>query len=235
MKLTKSLILAVSVLAACVFSACNSNDDPSDDGQYFLDIVTLESNGDTGAVLTFRQVDDSPLITLLTNQRFDSGTFKIGERIIVYYHPTGDKRYVSDNVYVASANTTFGGGDSYKTASAAEIAAMDSDPIKVQSIWRSGEYLNVVFSGVTSNEVKNCDLYLNSATKGSASPVLNFIFDGVNGPLAQAYNFYASFNIGELWNSLDTENIRVVTTDDTYLGSNTVTIVKKETDIKPIE
>lgn len=88
----KSLISIVAAATAMfAFTACNSSDD-SDTGNQYADIVTLESTAPSGSVMTFREKDDSPLITLTTTQAFSAEIFTPGTRILAIYHPESNKR-----------------------------------------------------------------------------------------------------------------------------------------------
>ncbi len=235
MKLRKILFSAVAVLGIASLSSCNSSDAPSDGLNYFVDIATLESTGDSGSVLTLRKMGDSPLVTLLTKQRFDSKEFTVGKRIVMIYHPESNMQYESGNIVVSSAAETFGGGDAPKVSTSAEMDKWASDPIRDVSVWRTGEYLNFRFvaDAFLTTNVEECQLYFDAATEGSENPHFHLIYDAGKGINPQQVEFYASFNIGEYWNASNVKSIQVYYPDTSLQGGSYTTIVKEAYTITP--
>ena len=148
----KSLISIVAAATAMfAFTACNSSDD-SDTGNQYADIVTLESTAPTGSVMTFREKDDSPLITLTTTQAFSTEIFTPGTRILAIYHPESNKRGESGPVTVAAASPTLGTGSAPVPAVVDTLDNWASDRIVMpgESVWRSGYYLNMAFQAIST-------------------------------------------------------------------------------------
>lgn len=64
MKHTKLNIVAAAVLSLGVLAGCNSGS--SEAVAYYTDIVTLDSSNERGSVMSYREINDSPVITLTT-------------------------------------------------------------------------------------------------------------------------------------------------------------------------
>ena len=59
--------------------------------------------------MTFRELNDSPVITLTSSQPFNKD--QVGKRIVIVYSPIGTIEHaVSGNVTIVDAAPTFGGG-----------------------------------------------------------------------------------------------------------------------------
>ena len=82
MKLTRYLIIAAAALS---LGACNNSGDNA--VAYFTDIVTLDSSTDQGSVMTFRELNDSPVITLTSTTALPKDN--VGKRIVILYSHVG--------------------------------------------------------------------------------------------------------------------------------------------------
>lgn len=207
-----TLLLAALGAAAMAFTGCNSNDDPDDpQAKSYIDIMTIaEKNGD-GTVLTFQKENDSPLITLTTNQTFSQSVFTVGKRVVVNYVPQSGVQYESGNISILQAMLTEGEGAKPEAKTATETSGWSTDGISMYTAWRTGPYLNVIFNGVTSSAgPEECAIYADAATVGTAQPTVYLIFEGSNGNMVSPYFFYASYDISELWDNPATESLRLV-------------------------
>lgn len=236
MKLRKVFFTAMAVLGLAAMTSCNSSDDPTNGQKFFVDIATLESTGDAGSVLTLRKMGDSPLITLLTKQRFDDKQFKVGSRIVMVYHPESNEQYQSGNIIVNSAAETFGGGAAPKVSNSADTDKWSSDPMRDVSAWRTGEYLNFRFvaDAFMASDVKECQLYFDEATAGTEFPHLHLIYDSGKGIDPRQVEFFASFNIGEYWNDSKVKGVRIYCPDTSLMNGSYITIAKDPSAIQPI-
>lgn len=145
MKLTHYLVLAAAALS---FSACNSSSDPVK--TQYVDIVTLESSTESGSVMTYRVLDDSPEITLTSSQSFSKD--QIGKRIfIMYTSDNDDKHGVSGPVSIQFAGPTLGGGAAPLPASVDSLNNWHSEEIQYMQAYRSGKYLNLGMTLPTTN------------------------------------------------------------------------------------
>ncbi len=233
MKIKNFISTTLLLTGVMVLSSCNSDSTDSGDN-YFVDIVTLESTGSSGSVMSLQQMEDSPVITLLSTQRFESEDIEAGKRIVIYYHPESNKQYVSDNINIGSASTTFGGGDPYRLSTALATNNWESNTIKIASIWRTGKYLNFVFTASTSSDAISCDLFLDEATVGSNYPNFHIVFKAPTGAMPTSYTYYASFDISETWQK-DIDGIRINYSGTDMFGNEFTNIIKTQSSLRPVE
>ena len=236
MKLKNLFIAAFGALAMLGATSCNQTGSSGNSGDlYYLDIATIESSGDAGTVLTLRQNGDSPLVTLMTQQRFKDDDFKPGERIVISYHPVSNKQYESGNIYIQGAGSTIGRGFAPKEATAEETHNWESDAVQMLNVWRTGEYLNLVFQATTSTDPRLCELYIDKASTNFSTPEFRLVFKRTPGAMNSTYTFYASYNIGDVWNKDGIKSIRIICPDSNMLGGNTVNIIKDASSLQPID
>lgn len=227
----KSFLLGLC--AAALLPACNSTDEPDTDG-YYVDIVTLESNGAAGAIMTFQEFGDSPLITLTTTQQFMPEIFKTGTRVAIVYKPTNNnKQYQSGPVTVAQAMETLGGGTAPLEGTSVSTGKWASADITLYRLWRSGNYLNFIFQGTSVGEPKQCDLYVDTNTLNSDFPEFHLIYEGEKGSSAEKYTFYASYSIEEIWQRPEVKGVRVYYADLYSPGGGLATITKEKLQFSP--
>ncbi len=224
----KSLISIVAAATAMfAFTACNSSDD-SDTGNQYADIVTLESTAPSGSVMTFREKDDSPLITLTTTQAFSTEIFTPGTRILAIYHPESNKRGESGPVTVAAASPTLGKGSAPVPAVVDTLDNWASDRIVMpgESVWRSGYYLNMAFQAISTATPKKFYVYVDEKTVDSEYPELHVVFKSGNSSSMYNFAFYASYNIAGLWNRPGVNGVKVYYFNDGAMMPSCVTIDK---------
>lgn len=233
MKFTKALL----GLAAAVFmlSSCNSsNDDPNNGKNVFLNVATLDYSTSIGSKLSLQEIDDSPVITLTTNQQFDPKVFKQGKRLVLVYSSESNEQYVSGPIEVYSAAMTLGEGDPAKTKTAQELKELASEKITMTSVWRTGKYLNFAFKGISAGDPV-CDLYVDEATVGTATPEFHIYYKQTTGAGTAEHDFFGSYDISTWWNPSTTESIKVFYVDSDFGGEAVKTIVKKPAEITPNE
>lgn len=227
MKLTHYLILAA---AALFLGACNGSSDSVQ--QQYVDIVTLDSSAQgVGSVMTYRVLDDSPLITLTTTQAFSQD--QVGKRIfIIYTTAEGVEHGVSGPINIQFANTTLGAGAAPLPAVADTLENWYSEQIDFMQAYRSGDYLNLGMTLLTTTNPAKFECYVDVATENSEYPELHLIYKAKPGYDTQSMNFFGSYNISNIWNRYDVKGIKLF-----YNGANenSVTIEKEVPTIKPAE
>lgn len=217
MKLVNYLILA---LAAVAFTACNSDSEPQ---TTYMDIVTLVSSDDQGSAMTFNEINDSPLVTLTTTQKFSKDN--IGKRIVIMYNPVGTNEHaVSGAVDILFASLTLGAGAAPLPAVPDTLDNWASEPVDAMQIYRAGQYINIVATLQTATNPKKFQCYVDEATVNSEYPELHIVYKSVPGYDTQATNFFASYSIESLWNRLNVRGLKVI------YGENSQDVVTIEKD-----
>lgn len=186
------------LLTVALFSAC-SDDGPYNDNAELSDIVTYKGASQSGAVFTFQRQGDSPEITLTaTGESVDGNKFMAGSRVLISYYAANGEPYTSGDITLtgiaAINNDTLRSGDTEK------LASWDADAIYLNSIWRSGNYINIYFRADQSDEKRRFTLMMDEATKGDEIPQLYLVHDMLGQPDNFTRRAYASFDISSIWN-----------------------------------
>lgn len=228
MKLTHYLVLAAAALS---FSACNSSSDPVK--TQYVDIVTLESSTESGSVMTYRVLDDSPEITLTSSQSFSKD--QIGKRIfIMYTSDNDDKHGVSGPVSIQFAGPTLGGGAAPLPASVDSLNNWHSEEIQFMQAYRSGKYLNLGMTLPTTNNPEKFACYLDVASENSEYPELWIVYKSKVGFDTQSMNFFGSYDISGIWDRPNVKGIKLHYNDNGD-AEQIVTLEKNKPSIKPAE
>lgn len=217
MKLTHYLVLAAAALS---FGACNN--DSNEAVAYFTDIVTLDSSSDKGSVMTFRELNDSPVITLTSAQPFNKD--QVGKRIVIVYSPIGTIEHaVSGNVNIIDAAPTFGGGAAPTDAVVDSLDNWKSDEISFMQAYRSGKYLNLGMILPTNSSLEKFRCYIDVTTLDNEYPEIHVVYKAKVGYDMGSGNFFGSYDISSIWNRPGVKGLKVL-----YKGYNngTATIEK---------
>lgn len=200
MKAIKTSLL--STMAAALFalvglSSCNSNSDIPDNDPVMTDIVTLGSVSKDGSVVTLREKDDSPLVTLTFPQRIDTAIIKPGQRFMLSYYPADGKPYTSGPAtayaYTDIPNITMTEG------TRAENASWMSEDVNVIQLWRTGTWLNLnAFVGYKTAPRKTA-LVLDKETIDKSMPTAYLLYESDLSAEAEARQFVATFDIISVW------------------------------------
>lgn len=216
MKLNR-LILGAAVAAGLAFTSCNSNDDDPVNN-YYSNIVTVRSVTASGTSFTFRNEGDSQLITYTTTQPVSGDATKVGDRIVITYqiksydqqrYPESSLPFCDAMINVLGAIPTVGGGGQIPVATAEETGNFKSDAISMNSVWRSGEYINVIFIKQTNTNYKQCRLVADQSTLDEAYPHVYLIFENPSDFVtdSQQYAFYMSYSLVDLIGDGDHQGI----------------------------
>lgn len=230
-------ILSTTLTAAAIatLGSCNSDSDTPGGATLYTDIVTYQGNGTGGSTFTFRKEGDSPLITL-TCSRTLASDFVPGSRILIQYAPETGKQYMSGPINLAGAANVEGGGAPVEELTAAQTTNWLSDAVNVSTIFRSGEYLNLQFTGTLGSEVAKVRMVADTETLDSEYPELHLIFGPYTAALGQYYLFTCSWSIESVWNRPGCKGIKVLYKNNGGLIGGSVTINKEiQGPVKPGE
>jgi len=204
MKFYHYLILATVLLS---LGSCNSGG--SEAVAYFTDIVTLDSSTENGSVMSFRELNDSPVITLTTSTPLSKE--QIGKRIVILYSPIGTLEHgVSGNINILDAAVTYGGGAAPLDAVVDSLDNWKSDQVTLMQAYRSGKYLNLgmVLPTYTSLEKFRC--YIDITTLDSEYPEIHVVYKAKDGYDTVSSNFFGSYDISNIWNRPGVKGLKVL-------------------------
>lgn len=196
--LGRLMLLAFMLLGIGALTSCS--DDEGVDGPVDMqlwDIVTYEGaqSAGSGSVFTFRQVDDSPLVTLTSDRALkevDKGT-----RMVIRYVPESGKPYVSGNINLISAARINQGPAEKEWKD--EYSKWDRDKVFLYSAWRTGSYVNFYLRLTYSTEPRVFALVLDPATAESEIPEFYLVHIMSEPTDYHDRAYFASFDIGEIW------------------------------------
>ncbi len=216
----RPIILALS--ASAMISACS--DDDYNDRMMLSDLVSIQaSDASAGTTFTFQRYDDSPVITLV-DPKLNIKEELVGHRALLYYYPESGQAYESGNI--SATGLTIVNSD---TAVVRPIARYDWDasPVYLNSIWRSGRYLNFRMRLDYSDKPRHFGLVVDSLTLTSTEPQLYLVHNLNGAPDNFLRECYASFDISKIWQQPTCKSI-AVHIKDSNLNKDTYTFTKKQ-------
>ena len=218
----KITALAAIIMALCSCSADQGVDRPVE--MQLWDIVSYEgtANSEGGSIFSFRQVDDTPLITLTSGQTL-SGP-KAGERMMLRYIPESGKAYSSGPIKLINASKVNQG--TVETEWKNEYDIWNRDRVYLYSVWRSGEYLNFHLRLTYDKEPRVFKIVTDPKTIGSEYPEI-YLVHIMSAPTDyHDRGYFASFDIGPIWKRSEVKGVKVHIAD-TNLNKQLFTFEKK--------
>lgn len=131
--------LIIGAFLLVMMTACGDND-AVEYGDFNYNMVTYSGENDGRAVFTFQTYNDSPLITLYANN-VDKPNMPVGQRLLLNYVVDEDLGNFMQRVTVngySKVNT-----DTIFVLKQEIIDTLKMESLKLRSIWRTGNYLNV--------------------------------------------------------------------------------------------
>lgn len=220
--------LFAALVIALLSTSCNKDDNnpvfPSDT---LVDIVTLQSLSENGFTVTLRKENDSPLVTLTFNQKLTNLGIEVGERFLLEYKPESGIAYTSGPATAYAYRPIINGN--LLEGTAAEYNHWGTFSVELNSIWRTGEYINIMALCDYVNQPAKFALVVDEATLDSPIPDAYLIFEpdkGVDGSTKAAY---ASFDIKSIWNDSKYTGLRVFVV--THSGTKRTVFAKDNPDV----
>lgn len=230
LKLTAFLM---SIVALCLgFQSCNSdNDEPGTSPTVYTNIVSYVEGTSGGSTFTYRERGDSPLITLYSTQALKAESFKVGTRIIIQYTSESTGQNQDRQITLLAAANVEGQGKAVESATAESTNNWHSDGVAVQALYRSGDFVDVQFTGYLGDQQAKVAMYVDESTLDSEQPQMHLVFGPYNGLVNTPYIFYGSWNIANIWNLPNVKSIKVNFNGTGAIGSSV--ILTKDSDIRP--
>lgn len=133
-KLQYSIIRVIVLLTMVACQKKESND--FDYGDYRYDVVTFDNFTDGTALFSYISLDDAPEV-LLEGKMAKAPDIKKGDRVLLQYYGDADK---SKNDVIIGGYTKIN-NDTLRVAT--DASCQNSEPVKLRSIWRTGNYINI--------------------------------------------------------------------------------------------
>lgn len=211
--MSKEMTILLSVVVAATATAC-SDDDAYQYGDFRYDMVTYAGSDSNGrATFEMLQRDDTGLITLITDDACSINSDQ-GQRMLLQYIPAGS---VDNGVQIITPQGyTLAITDTLRYADHERIDTLAMDSIKLKSIWRTGDYLNVSCQVKYTTEARYLNLVTDSDSRQNDT-VHCYLYHDMLGQTAYFWRqSYLSFYVGEVWNLESCSTLRIHLTDVTY-------------------
>ncbi|MDE7411308.1 MAG: hypothetical protein K2M94_04635 [Paramuribaculum sp.] len=213
--------ITIALLLSLFITSCS--DEPAEGSvQYYQDIVTFKENANGYVIMTYRNIDDSPLVTLRAEGTLNTKEVARGSRLVCTYTLPQGAVYGSDatiNVQSLSLAMTA----PLEEADLADIPYTDNG-IYVITLYRSGEYINLSCRQEV-NKTRRFHITLDTATSGLPVPTV-YLTTSTEEPVTAADGQYmASFDLTALWSRTGVEGVKIVVnnTNNKYLKEFTFT------------
>lgn len=204
-KATIRLLLVTLIMSVTLSCADEGVDGPV--GIPLWDIVTFEGNIDGHANFSFRQVNDTPLITLVADRAIPADDLEGGERMYISYLPESNTSYTSGPVTLYSAAII--NQAPMETAPIIDLPDWNRDPVYVYSAWRSGTYINLHVRLTYDREPRTFCLVADEATISSPTPDIYLVHTMAQPSDYHDRVYYASFDISDIWERPDVTGVRL--------------------------
>ncbi|MDE7388027.1 MAG: hypothetical protein K2M97_02100 [Muribaculaceae bacterium] len=214
-------IIAMAVAAASL-AGCKSEESPN---RYVgLSFVTYEgTTPDSRSIFTLQKVNDAPEMELRARW-MPPEWLKPGRRLVIQYSMDAlPEASVVNDVDLLTCTLPF--GDTIRFM--ADSAVWSSEPLFVNSIWRSGHYINLdcMMRPTTVDGEGSLELVADSISSTTSHPVLFLTASGQRTGSPYVYTVYGSWNIDTLWSRPDVEAV-TVRADNANLNVNSFTFTK---------
>ena len=214
------LASCILLLASCfLLVACDDEDIERRYTDYRTDIVTYQGDDGGGAQFELLRRDDSTSVMLLSNVRLDK--VKQGQRVLLRYDwantgETGGIRHILAYGVGAIVSDSL----RYTVKPLAEYLGQ-MEPIKLLSIWRTGGYVNLRCQAEYTGKSRHFYLLLDSATV-KQDTVHCYLVNNTHGDTTYHWReAYASFYVGNAWNSPNCRTMRIHINDEAHGGMTT--------------
>lgn len=132
--------ILLCLAAVVTFTSCSDDEEPYRYGDFMYELVTYMGAENDRAVFTYQSYNDSPLITL-TASNIKSVGANIGQRMFLNFEV--DEKLSHTNQIVTVKGVSKVNTDTIVVAKSHSHDTLKMEPLKIESVWRTGDYLNV--------------------------------------------------------------------------------------------
>lgn len=212
------------MMAATVAALAGCKSEESPNRYVGLSFVTYEgTTPDSRSTFTMRTVNDAPEMELRARW-MPPEWLKPGRRLVIQYSMDAvpEASTVND---VDLLTYTLPYGDTLRFM--ADSTVWSSEPLFVNSIWRSGHYINLdcMMRPTAVDGVGSLELVADSTSSTTSHPVLFLTATGQRTGSPYVYTVYGSWNIDTLWRRPDVVAV-TVRADNANLNVNSFTFTK---------
>lgn len=201
--------IAFAIVVLLMLAKCSSDVDmPQPTACRFIDIVTL-FNSEKGLKFELQRSADSEIIPLQTQQFLVDTIIRDGTRMIIHYEAEfSDTSLRPMPVKLLQIGSV--AFDTVRSGLEKIIKRLPSPQLKMQSIWRTGNYLNLQAKIEYDGTPRSFAIIADNATLDS--PQVDCYIYNVGKPVGENYidtKIYGSFYIGNLWQLPNLQRLRI--------------------------
>lgn len=210
--------MILCLVAGVVLSACNKNSDsPSPviptDARY--DYVTLVTTGKASTTFSMQVSAESEVLTLVANTSLaDIQTLKAGDRLIIAFKPVDGvgAELKSGQITLYGYRLLNSTEQMLQTPGQDDFAQMLSVPVEMNTLFRTGQYINTQLEiyGQRPVDPSKFILVLDPSTVNDEYPSLELILEpGPDNVGENLHTYYGSFDISPVWNRKTCKGVRI--------------------------
>ena len=204
--------ILMSIIATVVV-ACGDDSEGFEYGDFNYDMVTYSGEENDNSIFTFQSYDDSPLIRLIASN-IDETELKVGQRLLLNYVVEADLEHNTKLVSVkgmSKVNT-----DTIVVVKQATLDTLKRDAVKLRSVWRTGNYLNVRCQVKYSEEPRLMCLATTGNVDDNGMIEAYQIQDLLGAPTYYWLETYFSYYIAPVWEKTECKGLVYYVEDETY-------------------
>ncbi len=212
MKILLNRILAMIMLIATLVS-CGDDEAGYVYGDFSYNMVTYAGESGENSVFTFQSYNDSPLITLVADN-VSNPELNVGQRLLMNYIVEEGEGTEHQRVTVkglSKVNT-----DTIRVVAAEALDTLKMDEMKLKSVWRTGNYLNIRCQLQYTEKARRMFLATTGETGADGMVKCYQIQDLMGATPYYWIETYFSYYIAPVWEQPDCTAIRYYLNDVTY-------------------
>ena len=198
------------VMAA--LTGCLNHDTADGDVDMSLtEIVTFLDNTDEGSEFEYIPRDKSSHSIFKSDKTIDTEVVLPGERLLIAYIPQDALNPYKSGKIQLTGYAAINNGDA-QIVLPEKIKGWDNTPIYLLSIWQTGEYINVRSLLAYSEKPREFALLADVSTFASGhvrAYLAHSLSDGKTPSDTYSRQNYASFNLSEIWQSTNVEDVTI--------------------------
>lgn len=200
-------------IVAITIVACGDDGEGFDYGDFKYDMVTYSGEENENPIFTFQSYEDSPLIRLIASN-IDKPELKVGQRLLLNYVEMSDMGHNTKLVTVngmSKVNT-----DTIMIVKQATLDTLKRDAVKLKSVWRTGNYLNVRCLVQYTEKPRIMCLATTGNSDGNGMIEAYQIQDLMGAPTYYWFETYFSYYIAPVWEKNECKGLVYNVEDETY-------------------
>lgn len=199
---------ATITLVSVTLAACADDNDPGTQTPIINDIVQLTASTPSGSEFAIYRENAPDIILNAIGAKIDPSRVKIGESLMITYTMAdGSEVLRSGDInlhsYYAINNSPLIRGD------IAQFPDWDKDEVYLISIWRAGDKIDLRCRLTYDTNPRTFTLLLDQSTADEPIPDLYLVHQLQKPVESFDRNYYASFDISDLWKQATCEGVTV--------------------------